>query len=166
MKVTHLFMALLAIALLASCESKPSDSLKANIDTGNISTFDPTNSIVPFPDDLLFQGTTDGTLNIPVADPNDLSDPQVALNALDGFSTNAPITTGFAGAIDPASVTASSVRMFEVSLSSTPGGAVVNLPTAPAELTFGVDFYATVSSHRSQTTGDSAAETAEAENQL
>jgi hypothetical protein len=147
MKVTHLFMALLATALLASCSSKPSDSLQKSIDTEGAysSTFDPSNSVIPFPDDLLFQGTTDGTLNIPVVDPTDLSDPQVALNALDGFSTNAPISAGFSGPIDPASVTASSVRVFEVTLSSAPnpGGAVVNLN---AELTFGVDFYATVSS--------------------
>jgi pimeloyl-ACP methyl ester carboxylesterase len=145
MKVTHLFMALLAVIVLASCSSKPSDSLKTNIDAGNVSTFDPANGVVPFPDDLLFQGSTDGTLNIPVADPSDLSDPQVALNALDGFSTDAPITTGFAGAIDPTSVTASSVRMFEVATEypSAPGGAITSLK---AELTFGVDFYATVSS--------------------
>jgi pimeloyl-ACP methyl ester carboxylesterase len=143
MKVTHLFMALLAIVLLASCESKPSETVKAGIDAGNVSTFDPANSVVPFPVDLLFQGTTDGTLNIPVVDPADLSDPQVALNALDGFSTSAPISTGFVGAIDPASISSTSVRMFEVTESSTPGGAVVNLN---AELTFGVDFVATVSS--------------------
>ncbi len=144
MKTTHLLMALLAIAVLASCESKPGETLQQNIDTGNVSTFDPSNGIIPFPNDLLFQGTLDGTLNIPVADPADLSDPQVALNALDGFSTNAPFSAGFAEAIDPVSVTPASVRVFEVNLSSTPGGAVV----APlkSELTFGVDFFATVSS--------------------
>ncbi len=146
MKVTHLFMALLATALLASCSSKPSDSVQKSVDTVGpySSTFDPANGLVPFPDDLLFQGTTDGTLNIPVANAADLSDPKVAMNALDGFSTDAPITAGFSGPIDPASVTASSVRMFEVSeLPSAPGGAVSSLN---AELTFGVDFYATVSS--------------------
>lgn len=143
MKTTNILMVLLAMAVLASCESEPNETLQANIDTGNVSTYDPANGIVPFPVDLLFQGTLDGTLNIPVDDPADLSDPQVALNALDGFSTNAPFSAGFAGPIDPSTVTSSSVRVFEVALSSTPGGAVVNII---AELVFGVDFLATVSS--------------------
>ena len=144
MKITHLFMALLAMVVLASCESEPSETLQKNIETESAysSTFDPSNSVIPFPNDLLFRDSLDGTLNIPVADVSDLSDPQVALNALDGFSTNAPFSAGFTGPIDPASVPAS-VRVFEVTLSSTPGGAVVALNS---ELTFGVDFFATVSS--------------------
>ena len=46
--------------------------------------FDPANSVIPFPTNLLFSGSADGTLNIPVEDETDISDPQVALNALDG----------------------------------------------------------------------------------
>ena len=42
----------------------------------------------------------DGTLNIPVADPNNPADPRVALNELDGFSTVAPVTARFSGAVD------------------------------------------------------------------
>jgi hypothetical protein len=55
-----------------------------------VASFDPSNSIVPFPTNLLLQGTGDLTLNIPVADATNYADPQVALNALDGFSTTAP----------------------------------------------------------------------------
>jgi pimeloyl-ACP methyl ester carboxylesterase len=126
--------------VIAGCESEPGSSLQNNIDTGNASTFDPSNSVIPFPNDLLFQGTLDGTLNIPVDNANDLSDPMVALNALDGFSTNAPISAGFAGSVSAASITASSVRVFEVTTTS---GAVTG---HVAELQAGVDFFATVSS--------------------
>ena len=53
--------------------------------TGTITPrFDPTAGVLPFPVNLLLQGTTDLTLNIPVADPDNYGDPQVVLNALDG----------------------------------------------------------------------------------
>jgi len=58
--------------------------------------FDPTNSQFPLPNDLLFTGTMDGTLNIPVEDPENFSDPRVALNAIDGFSTTEPAVVSFA----------------------------------------------------------------------
>ena len=76
--------------------------------------FDPANGVLPFPNDVLFAGQEDGTLNIPVADPDDLSDPSVALNQMDGFSTVAPITIGVGGALDPESLSiGESVRVFE-----------------------------------------------------
>ncbi|QBY03216.1 lipase [Thalassotalea sp. HSM 43] len=52
--------------------------------------FDPANGVLSVPNDLLFQGTTDGTLNFPVPDANDFSDPLVAANTLDGWSTHQP----------------------------------------------------------------------------
>src|SRR3569832_2052689 len=57
--------------------------------------FDPSNAVVPFPTNLLLSGTTDLTLNIPVANPTNYGDPAVALNALDGFSTVAPWSATF-----------------------------------------------------------------------
>jgi len=53
--------------------------------------FAPTSAVLPFPTDFVFVGTLDGTLNIPVTDPDDISNPVNALNALDGFSTISPI---------------------------------------------------------------------------
>lgn len=89
--------------------------------------FDPTNGVVPFPTNLLLSGTTDLTLNIPVEDPNDFSNPRVAMNALDGFSTVAPWTTSFSEPLDPSSVQPGrSVQVFEVGLAS-PGGAVTGV---------------------------------------
>ena len=79
--------------------------------------FDPATGVIPFPNNLLFSGSTDGTVNIPVVDPDNLADPQVALNGLDGFSTVAPLTAQFSGAINTNTVRAgSTVRVFEVEL--------------------------------------------------
>src|SRR5690606_10465523 len=89
--------------------------------------FDPSSGVVPFPTDLLLSGTGDLTLNIPVANPDDTSDPRVAMNALDGFGTIAPWSTTFSVPIAPGSVVAGdSVRMFEVTHSG-PGGAVTGV---------------------------------------
>ena len=65
--------------------------------------FDPTAGKVSVPSDLLFQGSTDGTLVMPgeaVATPN-YADPQTALGALDGWSTQNPfsIELAFAGGV-------------------------------------------------------------------
>lgn len=107
----------LGFFLLAGCESG-GDEPNIN-EKGFYARFDPSNGVIPFPNDLLFNGTTDYTLNIPVTNPADYSDPKVALNTLDGFSTTAPITAEFSSAIDGSSVIAGqTVRMFEVSLAA------------------------------------------------
>ncbi|MCL4409215.1 MAG: alpha/beta hydrolase [Gammaproteobacteria bacterium] len=62
--------------------------------------FDPANGQLPIPSDILLGGTTDGTLNIPVSDPTNFGDPQVAINSLDGWSTTMPLTFNFAYAQD------------------------------------------------------------------
>ena len=99
--------------------------------------FDPTNSVIPFPNNLLLSGTTDLTLNIPVPNPNDYSNPRVAINALDGWSTSAPMTTTFSAPPRPTSIVpGSSVRVFQVSLSG-PGGGVTGIV---GELQAGADF--------------------------
>lgn len=93
-------------------------------------------AVVPFPSNLAFFSPTlappaDLTLNIEVDDPNNYSDPKVALNALDGFSTTDKWIVSFAdntefvrydnaipGNVDPATVlTGQTVRMFEVTMS-------------------------------------------------
>jgi len=60
---------------------------------------------LPLPSDLLFAGTTDGTLNIPISNPtSSVAGPVNAANTLDGFSTVAPITIPFSGDIDTATL--------------------------------------------------------------
>jgi pimeloyl-ACP methyl ester carboxylesterase len=79
--------------------------------------FDPTAAVIPFPNNLLSQGSRDLTINAPVANPNNFGDPAVALNALDGFSTSAPWTMLFSAPIAQASlVGGQTVRMFEVQI--------------------------------------------------
>jgi len=92
-----------------------------------VASFDPANSVVPFPTNLLLSGSTDLTLNIPSADPTDFSDPKVAMSALDGFSTVAPWSTTFNAPIDTASLLpGQTVRVFEVTLTG-PGGGVTGI---------------------------------------
>lgn len=96
--------------------------------------FQPSHGILPYPTDLYFSGSTDGTLNIRPADallPN-----EAAINTLDGFSTTAPIRARFGGPIDPASFTSQSVILLQVTID--------NLTKAPTGLVqpliFGVDY--------------------------
>lgn len=104
--------------------------------------FNPSGGVVPFPTNLLLSGTTDLTLNIPVANPNDFSDPQVALNALDGWGTVTPWSTGFNAPPNPATVAhGQTVRLFEVTLTG-PGGGVTGIVR---ELTPGAEFVAVMS---------------------
>ncbi|PKG58853.1 lipase [Shewanella sp. Choline-02u-19] len=128
----------------------------------SVLVFDPANKEVPLPNDLLFSGTLDGTLEIPGEDSGDYTDPQIALGALDGWSTSSPISIKVAPStdsegnvltIDGASVAQpGAVRMFE----ATVGGALSSDPECKAavsvsackvgaELQFGVDFVSTAS---------------------
>ncbi|VAW89586.1 Lipase-like protein [hydrothermal vent metagenome] len=132
--------------MLASCggtDNEIENDLQINSSTdGFVAYFAPADSVIPFPSNLLLNGSLDATLNIPVDDENDLSDPQVALNTLDGFSTIAPITTTFSLAIEATTLTAQTVHMYEVTLSGI-GGAVTSVVRT---LTYGTEFVATVSS--------------------
>lgn len=104
--------------------------------------FDPGSGNIPLPNSLLMSGTTDLTLNPPVEDPEDFSDPLAALGTLDGFSTVAPWTFSFTAAVDPATVVpGSSVRFYEVQFQQ--GTAAVT--SVNRELVPGEDYVAAVS---------------------
>jgi dienelactone hydrolase len=98
--------------------------------------FQPAQGVFPFPNDLYFSGTTDGTLNIQPA--NGLIPQQVGLNALDGWSTTAPIRVTFGGALNPASFNAATVRVYQVTTSNT-NKAVSGFTRV---LTYGTDYTA------------------------
>ncbi len=103
--------------------------------------FDPAAGVLPFPNNLLRSGSTDLTLNIPVADPTDFGNPQVALNALDGFSTVAPWSFSFDRPINPNTVIpGSSVRLFEVQFVF----GTIAVQQINRELTPGAEFVAAV----------------------
>lgn len=84
---------------------------------GTAALFQPEQGILPYPTDLYFAGSTDGTLNIQPA--NALMPSQSAINALDGFSTNAVIRARFSAPIDATSLTASSVIVVQVTIDNT-----------------------------------------------
>ncbi len=117
---------------------------------------------IPLPNDLLFNGTQDLTLNIPVDDPNDYSDPKVALSGLDGWSPVAPFVVSFrddsaaAGKsealdLDPNTIVpGQTVRLFKVNVLRSEVMPGVIAPTGPVtsvamELQPGVDYVATYS---------------------
>lgn len=154
-----------AIALgLSACGDSLDDIKKDTEEQGYVKplsriAFDPaaTPPVLSVPNDLGFQGTQDGTLTLDSGDNPDYSNPQVALGALDGWSTQNPFTiavnliAGRTLVTDSVSVPGT-VRLFEVLMgdpastesqctSMTRGHAC----QVVSELTFGVDFYTSVS---------------------
>jgi len=124
--------------------------------------YDPANAVLPVPNDLLFSGTTDGTLNMPgetveAGTAINYYDPSTALGALDGWSPVAPMAINVKMAagvsIDATSVTqGGAVRLFEATLggplspdTECATAASVSACKMGAELTYGVDFMTAVS---------------------
>jgi Bacterial virulence factor lipase N-terminal/Platelet-activating factor acetylhydrolase, isoform II len=110
--------------VLAGCSGSgsdgigPTDPTSGNGDPGSSSgvgefhpSFAPLSGVLPFPTDLYFAGSTDGTLNSPVTPflPN-----AATLNALDGFSTVASSTVRFSAPINAATISPATVIVLEV----------------------------------------------------
>lgn len=120
---------------------------------------------LPFPADLFFQGTTDGSINLPdklntgnaLTPPAPaLADPQTALNTMDGFGTTSPIILRFTRPINAGSANGG-IRIFKADTSFNDagnppagGGPILRGTLASSrtvvalgdELQFGVDFIA------------------------
>ncbi|MDN5939870.1 MAG: hypothetical protein L0H83_14585, partial [Salinisphaera sp.] len=130
MQFRNLIAPMFACALLAACSSSSNSDEPGTtppLVQAIVADFDPANGVIPFPNNLLFSGTTDLTVNIPVANATDYGDPAVAINTLDGFSTVAPWSTTFSAPVDPTSlVGGETVYVFEVTLAS-PAGAVTSV---------------------------------------
>ena len=164
MKKLVLSMAIAGALGLSGCDSETIKDVEQDVAQNGPATlpktrvvFDPSGGVLSVPNDLLFSGTTDGTLNLPVDDPTDFSDPLVAANALDGWSTNQPFPIDIAlpagVSLDGDSVfNPASVRVFEANM----GGATATTAECQAvsqgsacnvvgELTFGTDFVAQLS---------------------
>lgn len=101
----------------ASGNNNPGGATPPTPNPATVALFQPLQGVLPYPTDLYFSGSTDGTLNIQPA--NALMPLQSSLNALDGFSTYAVIRARFGGPLDPASLTASSVRVLQVTVDNT-----------------------------------------------
>mgnify|MGYP007089481791 CR=1 FL=1 len=69
-----------------------------------VATYNPSGGAIPIPNDLLFSGSVDGTINIaPALDENGnplpVPEPLLSLSSVDGASTVAPILMNFSRAI-------------------------------------------------------------------
>jgi hypothetical protein len=149
--VTPALMALAGIALVGCSASQDGPKYPPPPTTVAVANFSDVTFKLPYPWDYFFGGTTDGTLNIPAAVSWHPLSP--ALNALDGWSTNAAIDTSFSLPIDPSSISASSVKIIKLWVDPTTKAPATNpnyLPvgaTSPVAgvLTYGTDFTADVS---------------------
>ncbi|HEY2339206.1 MAG TPA: hypothetical protein VGH75_01600, partial [Steroidobacteraceae bacterium] len=95
----------------------------------NTALYCPAAGLLPYPFDAYFAGSTDGTLNI--QPPNQLRPAQDAVNAIDGFSTTAPIRERFNGPIDAASLaTPGAVVMIHINTNN--AGPQAKAPVSPA----------------------------------
>lgn len=117
--------AVLAGIVLAGCSGSSDNIGPTNPQSGNgnpappagvgsfHANFVPLSGVLPYPTDLYFNGSTDGTVNGPLTPflPN-----AATINALDGFSTVASATARFSAPINPATITAATVRMIEVTV--------------------------------------------------
>lgn len=100
-----------------SSGSLPGGSTVPPSPTGLHPLFQVAQGLLPYPTDLYFSGSTDGTLNI--APANSLIPAQGALNSIDGYGVNTPIRARFSGAVSAASLTAASVRVVRVNIDNT-----------------------------------------------
>ncbi len=124
LKITTPLLAL-SLLVLGACSDTTNFNFEQNIEDAADAAPPPD---IPFPNAVLFAGSDDTTLNITLDDdvaPNDFSNPQVALNGIDGFSLTQPLLAGFdvpeGTMIDPESVIlGETVYVFEVSTTDAP----------------------------------------------
>lgn len=170
MRTTRNLLALaLAAAVLPGCGGD--DKSGREVDTSPVSVsakavFDPANAALPFPIDLLFAATADGSINIPgkpnsldaadaagtlaaatttTTNPAFMADPQTSVNTMDGWSNTAPMVVSFSDAIASPSDMGGSPLPDGIRIFQTDGfdpGAAAGSYTIDRELAFGVDFVA------------------------
>ena len=102
-------------APLAACVSGSSGTGDPNPNSGFQARFVPLGGIMPFPNDLYFNGSTTGTLNIPGSATVTQNAPLLALNHLDGFGTQSDINIYFTAPVDKATLTPANVIVLKVS---------------------------------------------------
>jgi Pla-1/cef family extracellular lipase len=167
MKKLVIGLAIASALGLSACDSESvKDVQQQAVEQGPVAidpariVFDPKNGKLSVPNDLLFSGTTDGTLEMPdevtakaAGLTPDYSDPSIALGVLDGWSTINPFILGVnfpAGtSLDASSVNGDSVKIYaaigggdasDSDCVAVPRGAACKVTAA---LTFGVDYVAT-----------------------
>ncbi|MGM0429386.1 MAG: VolA/Pla-1 family phospholipase [Pseudomonadota bacterium] len=89
----------LSLVGCGSGDEAPITESEVNVAASRV-VFDPSNGALSAPTNILLSGSVDGTLNLPVADATDMADPQVAINALDGWGTHSTLTFDFSLPVD------------------------------------------------------------------
>ena len=111
-----LIFSAMVVALTACVQGN--NSTNATASTAFQARYSPLSGIGPFPNDLYFNGSTTGTLNIPFASTSAAAAPANAalasMNHLDGFGTQSVINAYFTASVDPATLNASDVFVFKV----------------------------------------------------
>ena len=128
MRILFASFAFYSLFFLTACDTDKGTDLQDNIDTtGFIARYDTDTGTIPFPNNILFSGTTDGTLNIPTEGRSAGEQATIAaVNNVNGFSTIGAFTAPFSKAINASTLVAgASVRVFEVTLSGFAGAVVV-----------------------------------------
>ncbi len=136
----------LAALLISGCGNDITLAKKSELPAGYV-LFEKSKGNIPYPSDILFAGSTDATLNIPIK--ADASEGEAALttalNTLDGFSTTSPITVGISGDFDPTTIPGN-IHVYKVITQATPETLMIPAVGAVVgELTFGTDYVATLS---------------------
>ncbi|MEA1892274.1 MAG: Ig-like domain-containing protein [Campylobacterota bacterium] len=142
--VRILLLAVLAF-FIVGCGDDASKKVKIEASYNGYIVFDSDNGNIPYPNNILFAGSTDGSLNIPYKETDSDASVKFALNTLDGYSTTSPISIGFTGDIDPNSLM-SGLKVYEIDASaSVATGGVPIISAITADLTFGVDYVTAIS---------------------
>ena len=129
-KRTLVLLTSLALLLAACVKGNNSTTVtNPNQPTYFQANYAPLSGVGPFPNDLYFNGSTTGTLNIPVLPSgvtNPANSPILAMNHLDGFGTQSVINAYFNMPLAAASLNAGDIVVFKVS--SDPQTKAVNPP--------------------------------------
>ncbi|MGH8293217.1 MAG: hypothetical protein ACRESA_07065, partial [Gammaproteobacteria bacterium] len=111
-----LIFSAMVVALTACVQGN--NSTNATVSTAFQARYTPLAGIGPFPNDLYFNGSTTGTLNIPFASTSAAAAPANAalasMNHLDGYGTQSAINAYFTASIDSTTLNASDVFVLKV----------------------------------------------------
>ena len=118
MKKLSLAVLLALLAPLSACVTGSDDSTgpgtSPNPNSGFQARFVPLGGVMPFPNDLYFNGSTTGTLNIPGNPAVAQNAPLLALNHLDGFGTQSDISIYFTQPVDKTTLTPANIIVLKV----------------------------------------------------
>jgi pimeloyl-ACP methyl ester carboxylesterase len=136
------FLALSA-TLTACVSSSESTTPSPSLSAGFQAKFEPAGGVMPFPNDLLFNGSKTGQLNIPGSTTVAQNGPLLEQNHLDGFGTQSDISVYFTSSIDKSSITPADVIVLKVA--SDVSTKAVSTTGTVTPLKMGTDFSAEVS---------------------